>query len=374
MQAHRLRHDTLRLQNAALCGTATTNFLDVMENFYGVDETEEEARIEDVASFAAFIKQNKEERARELQSKNLSVTKGSVEHEEVGEERDVEETESVTSTSSQPSKPRTLSQIKHKEKYPTKCKLSKAQLFYPTSAESLHETGVDGKFIGTRENLIGYHGLYCCLYGNCDYGAQVRGNTLSHIWRVHLGAAFGCRFCPELAWWQARSWSNHMDSVHSNEPKYEALQLPSGPLKAVKVEPDLFVAEECFTIPVPKSTDTEDEPSSKRIKQEISGLMTYQEFEKASKEGDIALLAHGKDPFRPRPKAGMIRYQTGPSGGHVAEFATGLVSSSTEEKPSDTADDDPTDDPDYVPDSQESKDDEFDDDEEVLLCDEDEVI
>ena len=152
-----------------------------MENFYRVDETEEEAKIEDAASFAAFIKQNKEECAKERQSKNLSVTKGSVEHEEVGEERDVEETESVASTSSQPSKPRTLLQIKHKEKYPTKCKLSEAQLFYPTSAESLHETGVDGKFIGTRENLIGYRGLYCCLYGNCDYGAQVWGNTLSHI-------------------------------------------------------------------------------------------------------------------------------------------------------------------------------------------------
>ena len=113
----------------------------------------------------------------------------------------------------------------------------------------------------------------------------------------------------------------------------------------------MFVAEERFTIPVPKSTDTKDEPSSKRIKQEISGLMTYQEFEKASKEGDIALLAHGKDPFQPHPKVAMIRYRTVPSGGHVAEFATGLVSSSTEEKPSDTADDDPTDNPDYVPDS-----------------------
>ena len=78
MQAHRLWHDALRLQNAALCGTATTNFLDVMENFYGVDETEEETRVE-------IIKQNKEERSKELQSKNLSVTKGSVKHEEVGE-------------------------------------------------------------------------------------------------------------------------------------------------------------------------------------------------------------------------------------------------------------------------------------------------
>ena len=94
--------------------------------------------------------------------------------------------------------------------------------------------------------------------------------------------------------------------------------------------------------------------------------MTYQEFKKASKQGDITLLAHGKDPFQPRPKAAVIRYRTCPSEGHVAEFATGLVSSSTEEKPSDTADDDPTDNPDYVPDSQEDKDDEFDDDNEVI--------
>ena len=349
-----------------------------MENFYGVNETEEEARIEDAASFTVFIKQNKEERAKELQSKNLSVTKGSVEQEEVGEERDVEEIESVASTSSQASKPRTLLQIKHKEKYPTKCKLSEAQLFYPTSAESLHETGVDGKFIGTTENLIGYRGLYCCLYGDCDYGAQVRGNMLSHIHRVHLGAAFGCRFCPELAWWQARSWSNHMDSVHASEPKCEALQLPSSPREAVKIEPNLFTAKEHFTIPVPKSTDTEDEPSSKRIKQEVSGLMTYQEFEKASKEGDIVLRAQGKNPLQPHPKVAMIRYHTGPTGGQVAEFAANILSSSSKEKPSeaniDILTDDPTDDPDYVPDSQEDEDDEFDKDEEALLCDEDEVI
>ena len=179
MQAPHLCHDALCLQNAALCGTAMTNFLDMMENFFGVEEDEEEAKMEDAASFATFIKQNKEERAKELQSKALSVTKGSIEHEEIGDE---EESESVTSTSSQASKPRTLSQMsKHKEKYPMKCKLSEAQLFYPTSSESLHETGVDGKYIRTRENLPGYKGLYCCLFGNCDYGAQVCSNTLSHI-------------------------------------------------------------------------------------------------------------------------------------------------------------------------------------------------
>ena len=229
----------------------------MMENFFGVEEDEEEAKMEDATSFAAFIKQNKEEHVKEMQSKALSATKGSIEHEEIGDE---EESESITSTSSQASKPRTLTQMsKHKEKYPTKCKLSEAQLFYPTSSKSLHETGIDGKYIGTRENLPGYKGLYCCLFGNCDYGAQVCGNTLSHIRCVHLGAAFGCRFCPELVWWQARSWSNHMDSVHPQELKYEALLLPSGPIKAVKVEPEIFVAEEHFTIPV---------PSTKRIKKE----------------------------------------------------------------------------------------------------------
>ena len=371
MQAHRLHCDALRLQNAALCGTATTNFLDMMENFFGVEEDEEEARMEDTTSFAAFIKQNKEEHVKELQSKALSVTKGSVEHEEIGEE---EESKSITSTSSQASKPRTLSQMsKHKEKYPTKCKLSEAQLFYPTSSESLHEIGVDGKYIGTRENLPGYKGLYCCLFGNCDYGAQVCGNTLSHIRRVHLGAAFGCRFCLELAWWQARSWSNHMDSVHSQESKYEALHLPSGPIEAVKVEPEIFVAEEHFTIPVPKSKTIEsDEPSTKHIKKEITGFMTYQEFEKASTEGDIALLAEGKNPLQPRPQVAMIRYRTKPSGSQSVEFASGIVTFFSMEKPTETPEtkgEDSTDDPDYIADSQE---DEFDD--EDLLCDEDEAI
>ena len=366
MQAHRLYHDALHLQNAALCGTAMTHFLDMMENFFRVEEDEEEAKMEDTTSFATFIKQNKEECTKELQSKALSIIKGSIEHEEIG---DGEESESVASASSQASKPHPLSQMsKHKEKYPTKCKLSEAQLFYPTSLESLHETGVDGKYIRTGENLPGYKGLYCCLFGNCDYGTQVHGNTLSHIRRVHLGAAFGCRFCPELAWWQARSWSNYMDSIHSQESKYETLHLPSGPIEAVKVEPEIFIAKEHFMIPVLKSKTVEsDEPSTKCIKKEISGFMSYQEFEEASKEGDIALLAEGKNSLQSRPQVAMIRYRTKPSGGQMAEFVSRIVLSSSMEKPTKTPEtkgEDLTDDPYYIPDSQE---DEFDD--EDLLCD-----
>ena len=164
-----------------------------------------------------------------------------------------------------------------------------------------------------------------------------------------------------------------MDSVHSQESKYEALHLPSGPIEAVKVEPEIFIAKEHFTIPVPKSKTIEsDEPSTKCIKMEITGFMTYQEFEKASTEGDIALLAEGKNPFQPRPQVAMTRYLTKPSGGQTAEFASGIVTSSSMDKPNKTPEtkgEDLTDNPDYIPDSQE---DEFDD--EDLLCDEEEAI
>ena len=82
------------------------------------------------------------------------------------------------------------------DKYPSKCELREAQLFFLTSSEMMHQTGVDARYIGTREKLSGYKGIYCCMFSDCDYGAQVKGIVYSHIHRVHLGVALGCRFCP----------------------------------------------------------------------------------------------------------------------------------------------------------------------------------
>ena len=86
-QAQRLRHDAMKLQAAALCGTASPNFLNLMENFYRVDEEEEEGTLEDAASFAAFVKQHHEEREKEKVSMKLSVSKASVERDKLGERR-----------------------------------------------------------------------------------------------------------------------------------------------------------------------------------------------------------------------------------------------------------------------------------------------
>ena len=300
-----------------------------MESFFGVEEDEAEAELKDAASMAAFVRANKEERARDAKSKGLAVIKEVVESEEVDVEGDeMEETDSVVSTSSQPTKTRSRKGVQSK-KYPTKCLLSEAQLFYPTSADSLHETGVDGKYIGSRENLSEYKGLYCCLFENCEYGAQVRGNTYSHIHRVHLGAAFGCHFCPTRAWWQAMSWSNHMDSVHPDQPKYEDVQLPDGPLEGIKVKPEFFAEQESFTIPVPKakSTTKVDEPSTKRPKCKASSLLSYEEWEQVSKEGELYFLADSPNPDQPRPKAAAICYRNRPAGGISTKFIIEISSS-----------------------------------------------
>ena len=111
-----------------------------------------------------------------------------------------EEYSSISSTSDRPKTLKQKKKITSVAKYPSKCTLAEAQLFFPTSDKTVYETGVDGKLIGLRENLPQYCGLYCCLFKGCDYGAQIRGTTLSHIHRVHLAHALGCRSCPEKSW------------------------------------------------------------------------------------------------------------------------------------------------------------------------------
>ena len=305
----------MKLKATALCGTASTNFLNLMENFYGVDEEEEEGALEDAASFAAFVKQHGEEREKEKASAKLSISKGSVEKDELGDDEEEEEDiEDLASTTSSIAKCKTLKQLKipsvDQEKYPSKCSLREAKLFFPTSASTLHDTGVDSKYIGTCEGLSGYKGLYCCLFESCNYGAQVRANTLSHIRRVHLGHAVGCKYCPTRAWWQARTWSDHMSHTHPNVPKYPPQEVSGLPLEPSSGE--ISISEERFEVQVPTSTS---EPPPKKIKEEPSALMMYSEWEKEmwkkeAEKGELYLCAEPKDnPFAAHPKAVAIRYR-----------------------------------------------------------------
>ena len=301
MKAQELPRDALHLQTAALCGVAATNFLDLIENFYGVDETPEEQALGDATSFAAFIAAHKKEKEKDEASKSLSKSKQEVETEEIDAGEDDDESDEEPKTLKQKKKPTA--------KYPSKCSFAKAQLFFPTLDKTVLETGVDGKLIGSRENLPQYHGLYCCIFKGCNYGAQTRGNTLSDICRVHLRHALGCCFCPEKSWWQARYWIKHMDQEHSDLPKYETIHIPVN-VEAVKIEPEMFISKEHFEVPILKQLEGKAlEPPTKKPKGDISSIMSYNKFVEAGKEGDIYTAAYGKDPLQPRPKAAAIRYR-----------------------------------------------------------------
>ena len=107
-----------------------------------------------------------------------------------------------------------------------------------------------------------------------------------------------------------------MSEEHPDLPIYETVNLPPN-LEAVKVEPEVFVTEEGFEVPVPKGVDTVKPPPKKP---RTSTLMTYDEWKEASKEGELFLLADSPNPNQPRPQAAAIRYRDRPAGGISAEF------------------------------------------------------
>ena len=95
-----------------------------------------------------------------------------------------------------------------------------------------------------------------------------------------------------------------MSEEHPDLPIYEIINLPPN-LEAVKVEPDVFVTEERFEVPVPKEIDAAKPPAKKPR----TSMMSYEEWEWASKEGKLYLLADSPNPNQPRPQAATIRYR-----------------------------------------------------------------
>ena len=71
-----------------MCGVASTGFLDLIENFFGVDETPEEEALADTSSFTEFVSTYQKEKDKEQASEVLSKMKGEVEIEESKRESD----------------------------------------------------------------------------------------------------------------------------------------------------------------------------------------------------------------------------------------------------------------------------------------------
>ena len=251
-----------------------------MESYFGVDEDTDEGALEDAQSLVDILAQK-----QAWASENVpSVTKGP--SKEAGEAPSITEQvkdapeivlddddeeggliASVHSTQSGASggSLKTLAAKKraHLEKYPSLCSLKEATLFYPTSSSTLHMTGVQPEHITDRKKIRAegsYKGYYSCTFKDCAYIAQTHGVVATHVRKVHLGHALSCRFCPATAWWQARYWSDHMDKVHSDQPKYEPLSFPEGTIKAEEVsavdipEEDHYVVEQTWNFPQERPT------------------------------------------------------------------------------------------------------------------------
>ena len=76
LQAHKLRRDALQVINAAISGSATTNFWNLMENFFGVDEDPSESLMEDAASMVAIMKARKAEQEKDEKGSSSLCFKG----------------------------------------------------------------------------------------------------------------------------------------------------------------------------------------------------------------------------------------------------------------------------------------------------------
>ena len=142
------------------------------------------------------------------------------------------------------------------------------------------------------------------------YGAQVKGIVYSHIRRVHLGVALGCRFSDI-----------HMQSVHPQEPKFEPLVLPEN-IKAEPVESEVQITEERFEIPTPKHLlkSAQEAEVTKRMKQELSESQALQELAKSDEGHSYAFQSTRA---HPQSAIAAIRYRREPS--VASQVATALV-------------------------------------------------
>ena len=109
-------------------------------------------------------------------------------------------------------------------------------VYYPTIGHhSEHHIGVANELVGAREAYGHDKNRYrypCAFEENankvglivedhdkgCDYFTQQMSATVTHIRRVHLGIALGCRFC-DWRTYSRESWQKHMKKLHKSQEK-----------------------------------------------------------------------------------------------------------------------------------------------------------
>ena len=99
-----------------------------------------------------------------------------------------------------------------------------ATRFYPTDADSLHNTGIPSQYAVKRAGASGRGtSLYDCPYsGLCSTPPYVGDfpSCGSHVRKVHLGVCLACPYCPEQLYYNGSGWRKHMRAEHPSVPWY----------------------------------------------------------------------------------------------------------------------------------------------------------
>ena len=205
----------MHVMKAALAGTTTTKFLDVLEGAFGEEEDEE---------LAPELFPTEAEPEEDLPKEAMTSK------EEADIEFDQPSTLRKCSTRSFTKQPPV--KRSRKQEAPTKAAgpfvLRDAEGDCPIKAEKaayLH-VGVPDRYISQRESgPQSPVAIYRCNYARahhemgespdeCDIICQSRGQTSTHVRQFHLNKCVKCYICSHR-WWSAFEWKKHMKAAHS---------------------------------------------------------------------------------------------------------------------------------------------------------------
>ena len=210
---------------------------------------------------------------------------------------DSDEDTSVVSEASTSSKPASKKPVSIKPRNVARADLlsniNEAQDFLPSSADSLHTTGIPAELHMSRSDRQTHKGasLYMCRHRDCSENPYLGDLPTcgSHICRVHLGVCLMCPYCPNKHFYNSGGWRDHMSKTHPSAPWYgvattkESVQAQAM-LEALSTDPSAYIGsleEGVSSVASPTSTPSKTSTSTttgERIQALIQEIPTNVQF------------------------------------------------------------------------------------------------
>ena len=204
----------------ALCGTDTKQFWELLTAYFGANHVDEEEDLWDFIDATPEIpcplpltdtETEDEDKVGSMVSAPASVPASGT---PVG----------VGAKAKGPSQCKPIILTK-KDEEPDICELSEAIRMYPTSEDTLKETGVPTNLQVHREQSTTHTGasVYLCQHETCSATGYFAENPLllySHIRCKHLRICLACPYCSNKLYWNSRGWHSHMEAHHTSVPHY----------------------------------------------------------------------------------------------------------------------------------------------------------